>query len=218
MLVVGLSRRAVGRGRARGVRRLRPQRGRRDRGTRARAPSAHRPARQQRRRRVRAPASSTAAPETIERVMRVNYLGSVWSTLAFLPGLGAGSHLVNVVSVAGSVAVGPYSASKHAQLAFSRSLAVELAPRGVMVHTVNPGFVETAGFPQHERFPAAAAPPGRSTRSSSSSVCSARSTRASAKSWSRAGTARRRGSQALGPGAQSLAREHVPADDGLVPA
>ena len=96
-----------------------------------------------------------AAPETIERVMRVNYLGSVWSTLAFLPGLGEGSHLVNVVSVAGSVAVGPYYASKHAQLAFSRSMAVELAPRGITVHTVNPGFVETAGFPQYERFPAA---------------------------------------------------------------
>jgi short-subunit dehydrogenase len=59
---------------------------------------------------------------------------------------------VNLVSVAGTVAVGPYAASKHAQLAFSRSIAVELAPRGISVHTVNPGFVETAGFPQRERF------------------------------------------------------------------
>jgi short-subunit dehydrogenase len=91
-------------------------------------------------------------PEVIERVIRVNYLGSVWSTLAFLPGLGQGSHLVNVVSVAGTVAVGPYSASKHAQLAFSRSIAVELAPRGVSVHTVNPGLVETEGFPQRKRL------------------------------------------------------------------
>ncbi len=89
-----------------------------------------------------------AGPEKIEEVMRVNYLGSVWTTLAFLPGLGRGSHLVNLVSVAGTVAIGPYSASKHAQLAFSRSIAVELAPRGVKVHTVNPGFVETEGFPQ----------------------------------------------------------------------
>ena len=87
-------------------------------------------------------------PDVIERVLRVNYLGSVWSTLAFLPGLGQGSHVVNLVSVAGTVAIGPYSASKHAQLAFSRSLAVELGPRGVSVHTVNPGFVETEGFPQ----------------------------------------------------------------------
>jgi NAD(P)-dependent dehydrogenase (short-subunit alcohol dehydrogenase family) len=90
--------------------------------------------------------------ETIERVLRVNYLGSVWTTLAFLPGLGAGSHVVNVVSVAGAVAVGPYSASKHAQLAFSRSIAVELAARRVSVHTVNPGFVETPGFRQGGRF------------------------------------------------------------------
>jgi NAD(P)-dependent dehydrogenase (short-subunit alcohol dehydrogenase family) len=93
-----------------------------------------------------------ADPERIEQVMRTNYLGSVWTTLAFLPGLAAGSHVVNVVSVAGTVAIGPYSASKHAQLAFSRSLARELAPRGVSVHTVNPGFVETEGFPQRGRF------------------------------------------------------------------
>jgi NAD(P)-dependent dehydrogenase (short-subunit alcohol dehydrogenase family) len=92
-------------------------------------------------------------PERIENVVQVNYLGSVWTALAFLPGLGDGSHVVNVVSVAGTVAVGPYSASKHAQLAFSRSLAVELAPRGVHVHTVNPGFVETPGFPQRGRIP-----------------------------------------------------------------
>jgi NAD(P)-dependent dehydrogenase (short-subunit alcohol dehydrogenase family) len=94
----------------------------------------------------------TVEPERIEQTIRVNYLGSVWATLAFLPGLGQGSHVVNLVSVAGTVANGPYSASKHAQLAFSRSLALELAPRGIKVHTVNPGYVETEGFRQRERF------------------------------------------------------------------
>jgi uncharacterized protein len=92
------------------------------------------------------------APERIEQTIGVNYLGSVFTTLAFLPGLGEGSHVVNLVSVAGTVADGPYSASKHAQLAFSRSLALELAPLGVKVHTVNPGFVETEGFPQRVRL------------------------------------------------------------------
>jgi uncharacterized protein len=92
-------------------------------------------------------------PELIERIIGINYLGSVWATRAFLPALEAAapSHVVNVVSVAGTVAVrsaGPYAASKHAQLAFSRSLAPELAPRGIAVHTINPGFVETEGFPQ----------------------------------------------------------------------
>jgi uncharacterized protein len=89
-------------------------------------------------------------PERIEELVRVNYLGSVWCLLSLLPALetGAPSHLVNVVSVAGTVAIGPYSASKHAQLAFSRSVARELRPRGIHVHTVNPGFVHTEGFPQ----------------------------------------------------------------------
>jgi short-subunit dehydrogenase len=92
-------------------------------------------------------------PELIERIVRINYLGSVWSTRAFLPALEAGrpAHVANIVSVAGTVAVraaGPYSASKHAQLAFSRSLTLEVAPRGIQVHTINPGFVETEGFPQ----------------------------------------------------------------------
>jgi short-subunit dehydrogenase len=92
-------------------------------------------------------------PARIEDVVRVNYLGGVWCLRAFLPGLEAagGSDVVNVVSVAGTVAYppsGPYSASKHAQLAFSRAAAAGLRGRGIRVHTVNPGFVETEGFPQ----------------------------------------------------------------------
>ena len=90
--------------------------------------------------------------QRIEQVVQTNYLGSVWCTRAFLPGLVAGSRIVNVVSIAGAVAVGPYSASKHAQLAFSRSVAVELGRRGIIVHAVLPGFVETPGFPQRSRF------------------------------------------------------------------
>ncbi len=94
-------------------------------------------------------------PDRIERVMRVNYLGSVWVTLAFLPALGRGSHVVNVVSVAGTVAApsgGPYAASKHAQLAFSRSVQPLLRGRGIRVHAVLPGPVETEGFPQRGRL------------------------------------------------------------------
>jgi short-subunit dehydrogenase len=88
-----------------------------------------------------------STPDEIEGVVRTNYLGSVWSLLAFLPMLEAGrpSDVVNVASVAGTVA---HVAAKHAPLAFSRATTVELAPRGIRVHTVNPGPVETPGFPQ----------------------------------------------------------------------
>ena len=94
-----------------------------------------------------------ADPEVFDRVMRTNYLGGIWCLRAFLPGLEAAApaDVVNVVSVAGTVALppsGPYSASKHAQLAFSRATAAQLRPRGIRVHTVKPGFVETEGFPQ----------------------------------------------------------------------
>jgi short-subunit dehydrogenase len=96
-------------------------------------------------------------PERVEEVLRVNYLGAVWCLRAFLPVLEAAGRadVVNIVSVAGSVAfapAGPYSASKHAQLAFSRATAAELRARGIHVHTVSPGFVETEGFPQATRL------------------------------------------------------------------
>ncbi len=98
-------------------------------------------------------------PEVIERLIRINYLGAVWCLRAFLPGLRAAapSNVVNIVSVAGVVAgpSGPYSASKHAELAFSRTVAAELRPEGIRVHTVKPGFAETEGFPQRYLGPRA---------------------------------------------------------------
>jgi NAD(P)-dependent dehydrogenase (short-subunit alcohol dehydrogenase family) len=92
-------------------------------------------------------------PEVIERLIRINYLGGVWCLRAFLPGLQAAapSDVVNIVSVSGVVAgppSGPYAASKHAQLAFSRTVAAELRGQKIRVHTVKPGFAETEGFPQ----------------------------------------------------------------------
>lgn len=105
-----------------------------------------------------------ATSERIEEVTAVNYLGGVWCLRAFLPALEAArpSHLVNVVSVAGTVSgagtSGLYTAAKHAQLAFSRSVAAELAPRGIAVHTILPGFAETESFPQRSVLPRAAHP------------------------------------------------------------
>jgi hypothetical protein len=97
-----------------------------------------------------------ADPERLEQLVRVNFLGAVWCLRAFMPALRAArpSHVVNVASVAGTIAVppGPYSATKHALVAFSRSLAATLPAEGIRVLTVNPGFVETPGFPQRGRL------------------------------------------------------------------
>jgi NAD(P)-dependent dehydrogenase (short-subunit alcohol dehydrogenase family) len=134
-------------------------------------------------------------PERIEEVTGTNYLGGVWCLRAFLPALEAAapSDVVNIVSVAGTVAAGaagPYTASKHAQLAFSRSVARELRPRGVRVHTILPGFVETEGFPQRKRFGRAmGAVVVEPSPSWSPSACSRPSSATGARSSSRAGTA-----------------------------
>jgi short-subunit dehydrogenase len=94
--------------------------------------------------------------DLVERVTHVNYLGGVWCARAFMPGLETAArdgtaHIVNLVSVAGTISFAPagaYAASKHAQLAFSRSLAAALRGSRIQVHSILPGFVETEGFPQ----------------------------------------------------------------------
>jgi len=94
--------------------------------------------------------------DLVEEVARVNYLGGVWVTRALLRGLrpapgGKRTHIVNVASVAGVVAFAPsgaYTAAKHAQLAFSRSLQASLRGSGIAVHSILPGYVQTEGFPQ----------------------------------------------------------------------
>jgi short-subunit dehydrogenase len=93
------------------------------------------------------------SPDQIERVVRVNELGVMFATKAFLPTMlahGRG-HIVNVASLAGRFAapgLSIYAATKHAVVAFSESLFYELEAHGILVTAVNPGFVATEGFPQ----------------------------------------------------------------------
>lgn len=81
------------------------------------------------------------------KIMEVNYLGSVYCTSYALPYLKA-SHgrIVAVSSLTGKAGVptrSGYAASKHALAGFFDTLRIELAPYGVSVTTVYPGFVGT---------------------------------------------------------------------------
>jgi NAD(P)-dependent dehydrogenase (short-subunit alcohol dehydrogenase family) len=92
--------------------------------------------------------------DQIERVTATNYLGVLRCTKLFLPAvLASRGHIVNVASIAGRYAFpgsAVYTAAKHALVGLSESLYHELAPRGVMVTSVNPGLVATEGFPMRD--------------------------------------------------------------------
>jgi uncharacterized protein len=92
--------------------------------------------------------------EQLRTVTATNYLSVLFGTKIFLPLLvKSGGHVVNVASLAGRYALpgaAAYTASKHAVVGLSEALYHELGPRGVMVTSVNPGLVETEGFPMTE--------------------------------------------------------------------
>ncbi len=84
----------------------------------------------------------------VELMMRVNYLGVVYAFEAVLPGMlarGSG-HLAAVSSLAaykGLPGSAGYCASKAAVSLYCEGLRIELAPRGVAVTTICPGFVRS---------------------------------------------------------------------------
>jgi uncharacterized protein len=89
--------------------------------------------------------------ETFEKLMRVNYLGTIYAMKAVLPGMlarGKG-HIVNVASIAGRIGApfeAAYSASKFAVVGLSEAVAIEVGTKGVGVSLVNPGPVATEFF------------------------------------------------------------------------
>lgn len=82
-----------------------------------------------------------------ERIMRVNYLGSVWCTWHALPHLRAArGRIVAVSSLTGKTGVptrSGYAASKHAMNGFFDTLRIELTGSGVSVTVACPDFVAT---------------------------------------------------------------------------
>ncbi|MBW3621052.1 MAG: SDR family oxidoreductase [Actinobacteria bacterium] len=92
--------------------------------------------------------------DDVLRTIDVNLAGTIRCTAAFADLLerSAPSRVVNVASVAGKLGIGPagYAASKFGIVGLSESLGFAWASRGVTVAQLNPGFIETEGFPQEQ--------------------------------------------------------------------
>ena len=82
------------------------------------------------------------------RVIATNLNGTFYCTRAALRGMmrnrwGRIIHIGSVVGIRGNVGQANYSASKAAIIGFTKSLAKEVATRGITVNAVTPGYINT---------------------------------------------------------------------------
>lgn len=81
-----------------------------------------------------------------DKLVNTNLKGVFVVTRACLPHLKRGSAIVNVSSICGirgSALQSVYCTTKFGLIGMSKSLALELGPRGIRVNTVAPGYIDT---------------------------------------------------------------------------
>ena len=86
--------------------------------------------------------------EAWDRVIATNLNGTFYCTKAVIRNMikqrwGRIINIGSVVGIRGNIGQSNYSASKAAIIGFTKSLAKEVAKRGVTVNTVTPGYINT---------------------------------------------------------------------------
>jgi 3-hydroxybutyrate dehydrogenase len=94
-----------------------------------------------------APLTKTS-DELWQRHLSVNLTGTFLCTRAALPAMIARGwgRIINIASIAGKTGapyIAAYTASKHGVLGLTRSVALEVALKGITVNAICPGYVET---------------------------------------------------------------------------
>jgi NAD(P)-dependent dehydrogenase (short-subunit alcohol dehydrogenase family) len=85
-------------------------------------------------------------PQTYDELFNVNVRGLYFQLQSLLPVLANPSSVIfnaSVVAQLGFPGTSLYSATKAAVVSFGKSLAVELAPRGIRINTISPGPIAT---------------------------------------------------------------------------
>ena len=86
--------------------------------------------------------------ELWHRLLAVNLSGTFYCTRAALPAMleNGWGRIINVASIAGKTGapyIAAYSASKHGVLGLPRSVALEVASKGITANAICPGYVDT---------------------------------------------------------------------------
>ncbi len=90
--------------------------------------------------------NSPLSRKAFRQVIQTNVIGTWFLAQRVADHMGQGGRILFIGSVLarfGAPGSAAYTASKHAVMGLVRSMALELAPRGIRVNAVNPGWVDT---------------------------------------------------------------------------